>query len=133
TSNDKLPQEIGPGTNEIWKTSLAPGHSSPIVMNNRIFLTAVRDEKLITLGLDRETGVVQWEAEAPYEKLEAIHRIGSYAQSTPCADRDRVISFFGSSGLYCYDHSGKQLWNRPMGPFVNDFGAASSPILVGDR
>ena len=44
-----------------------------------------------------------------------------------------MISFFGSSGLYAHDPSGKLLWKRPMGPFINDFGAASSPILAGNR
>lgn len=132
-STAKLPQEIAPEQNQIWKTTLPPGHSSPIVVGDRIFVTAVRDKKLWTIGLDRRTGTIQWESEAPYEKLEAIHRIGSFAQATPCADGEVVISFFGSSGLYCYDHSGKRLWHKPMGPFVNDFGAASSPIIVGDR
>ena len=132
-SGDKLPAEIGPDQNQIWKTPLPPGHSSPIVVGNRIFVTGIRDKKLLTIGLDRQTGKQQWESEAPYERLEAIHRIGSYAQSTPCADADFVFSFFGSSGLYCHDHSGKLIWKRLMGPFVNDFGAASSPILVGER
>jgi outer membrane protein assembly factor BamB len=132
-SGRALPAEIGPGQNELWKTAVPPGHSSPVIVGNRIFLTAVQDKKLLTMGVDRETGKVQWESEAPYQRLETIHRIGSYAQSTPCADDSLVFSFFGSSGLYCHDHSGKLLWQTPMGPFVNDFGAASSPILVGDR
>jgi outer membrane protein assembly factor BamB len=132
-SQSKLPTEIGPESNVIWKTELPAGHSSPIVVGNRIFVTAVRDKHLLTMGLDKGTGVIQWESEAPYEKLESIHRIGSYAQSTPCATNDQIFSFFGSSGLYCHDHSGKLLWKRPMGPFVNDFGAASSPIVVGNK
>ena len=133
SSNEKLPTEIAPGQNQIWKTPLPPGHSSPIVYGDQIFLTAVQKEKLLTIALDRKSGAVQWEAEAPYEKLETIHRIGSYAQSTSCADAECVISFFGSSGLYCYDHQGHLLWKRPMGPFVNDFGAASSPILAEEK
>lgn len=132
-SSAPLPSEIGPDQHQLWKTPLPPGHSSPAIVGKKIFVTAVRDKKLLTIGLDRQTGTVQWEAEAPYEKLETIHRIGSYAQSSPCADADCVVSFFGSSGLYCHDHSGKQLWKLPMGPFVNDFGAASSPILIGER
>src|SRR5262249_18771052 len=52
--------------------------------------------------------------------------------STPAADAERVVSFFGSYGLLCYDRSGKLLWQRPMGPFKNDFGAGSSPVLAGD-
>lgn len=132
-SNSQLPTQIGPEQSLVWKTPLPAGHSSPILYGNRIFLTGVNDKKLVTMSLDRQTGTRQWEADAPYEKLELIHQIGSYAQSSPCADDHFLISFFGSSGMYCYDHSGKQLWKRPMGPFINDFGAASSPILVGDR
>ena len=132
-SGDKLPAEIGPDQNQLWKTPLPPGHSSPIVVGQRIFMTGIRDRKLLTIGLDRQTGKQQWESEASYERLESIHRIGSYSQSTPCADTDFVFSFFGSSGLYCHDHSGKLIWKKLMGPFVNDFGAASSPILVGER
>jgi len=129
----KLPAEIAPEHNQIWKTALPPGHSSPIVIGPRLFVTAVRDKQLLTIGIDRQTGTIQWDSEAPYQKLEAIHQIGSHAQSTPCGDADCVISFFGSSGLFCHDHSGKRLWQKPMGPFVNDFGAASSPILIGER
>src|SRR5690348_15075568 len=53
---DKLPDEIGPDTNVIWKTSLPPGHSSPAIVGEQIYLTAVRDKRLFTLALDRETG-----------------------------------------------------------------------------
>src|SRR5262249_44466644 len=65
------------------------------------------------------------------KKLEKIHAIGSHAQGTPVADGDRVISFFGSSGLTCYSAAGKQLWHLPLGPFKNDLGAGSSPVFVG--
>jgi outer membrane protein assembly factor BamB len=130
---EKLPAEIGPETNVVWKIALPPGHSSPVVVGKQVYLTAVRGEQLLTMALDRLTGKVLWEVEAPHDKLEAIHRIGSYAQPTPAADGQRVVSFFGSSGLYCYDTQGKLLWKRPMGPFNNDFGAGSSPILIDDR
>jgi outer membrane protein assembly factor BamB len=96
-------------------------------------LTAVRDKALLTLALDRATGKTLWEAEAPYKHLEKIHQIGSHAQATPVTDDERVVSFFGSSGLLCYDTAGKLVWHLPMGPFKNDLGAGSSPILVGDR
>jgi outer membrane protein assembly factor BamB len=131
--DEPLPDRIGPSTNVIWKTALPPGHSSPIVAGDRLYLTAVREKHLLTIALDRKEGRVLWEAEAPARKLEQVHRIGSHAQPTPAADSERVISFFGSSGLFCYDRGGKLLWHRPMGPFKNDFGAGSSPILAGDR
>lgn len=129
---DRLPEKIGPETNVRWKVELAAGHSSPVVYGDRIYLTAARDDALLTIALDRATGNTLWEAEAPHEKLEAIHRIGSHAQSTPATDGERVVSFFGSSGLVCYDSAGRELWIHRMGPFKNDFGAGSSPVLVDD-
>ena len=129
-----LPVDIGPDQHLLWKAALPPGHSSPIVVGSRIFLTSVRDKKqLLTMALDRATGQLLWEQEAPYTRLEAIHRIGSHAQCSPAATADRVVSFFGSSGLYCYDNEGRLQWKVAMGPFNDDFGAASSPIIVEDR
>jgi outer membrane protein assembly factor BamB len=127
-----LPAEIGPAANVVWKTAVPPGHSSPVLAGDRVYLTAVRDRKLLTLALDRQSGKVLWEAEAPSKHLEKVHKIGSHAQCSPAADGERVVSFFGSCGLFCYDSAGKFLWQRPMGPFKNDFGAGSSPVLAGD-
>jgi outer membrane protein assembly factor BamB len=129
--DQKLPAEIGPGNNVIWKTPLPPGHSSPVLHGDRVFLNAVRGKELLTIALDRRDGKVLWEAKAPHEAREKIHTIGSHAQCTPATDGERVVSFFGSSGLICYDaKTGKQLWFVPMGPFKNDFGAANAPLIV---
>lgn len=132
-TNDKLPAEISPESNVVWKVETPQGHSSPAISVDKIFLTGVRDGKLLTFALDRQTGKLLWEAIAPHDALEAIHKIGSYAQSSPVTDGERVIVFFGSSGLHCYDVNGKLLWSKRMGPFKNDFGAGSSPLIVGDR
>ncbi|HEX5102423.1 MAG TPA: PQQ-binding-like beta-propeller repeat protein, partial [Pirellulaceae bacterium] len=129
-----LPAEIGPEENVLWKTELPPGHSSPAIVGNKIFLTAVRDnEHLETICLDRPSGKILWRVEAPHKTLEQIHGIGSYAQPSPAADKERVVVLFGSSGLYCYDHGGKELWHKEMGPFNDEFGAAASPIIEGER
>jgi outer membrane protein assembly factor BamB len=131
--DQKLPTDIGPERNVIWKTDLPPGHSSPVIHGDHIYLTAVRGPALLTLALDRKTGKVIWQAEAPHQQFEKIHKIGSHAQSTPVTDGQHVLSFFGSCGLFCYDPDGKLLWQRPMGPFKSEFGAASSPLLVDGR
>ncbi|MBM4002718.1 MAG: pyrrolo-quinoline quinone [Planctomycetes bacterium] len=128
----QFPADIGPNSSVIWRVAVPAGHSSPVVTERRIFLTGVRDGQLLTFALDRSKGRPAWEAEAPHEKLEEIHSIGSYAQSTPASDGDMVVSFFGSAGLFAYDNNGIPLWKVPMGPFNNDFGAASSPIIAGD-
>ena len=69
-----LPTEIGPEQNVLWKTPLPGGHSSPVVVKDRIFLTAVRDkEHLETICLDRGSGKILWRVEAPHAAL-AIER-----------------------------------------------------------
>ena len=129
-----LPNEVGPEKNVVWKTELPPGHSSPVISGDRIYLTAItNDKRLVTLGLDRATGKVLWEQAAPYEQLETVHGTGSLAVPTPASDGEMVVSFFGSSGLLAYDRDGKELWKLRLGPYKNDFGVGSSPILVGDR
>jgi outer membrane protein assembly factor BamB len=131
-ASGKLPTEIGPTSHVAWKVSLPPGHASPVVFGPRIYLNAVQDEKLLVMALDRENGKMVWQTLVPHDRLEEIHRIGSHAQCTPAADGERVVSFFGSAGLFCHDTEGRLLWQRPMGPFKNTFGAGSSPLIVGD-
>ena len=129
-----LPSEVGPDKNVVWKTALPPGHSSPVIAGDRIFLTAVTDDKqLLTIGIDQASGKVLWQQAAPYDALEVVHSTGSLAQPTPASDGEMVVSFFGSSGLLAYDKDGKLLWSRRLGPYKNDFGAGSSPIIVEDK
>jgi outer membrane protein assembly factor BamB len=127
-----LPDKIGPDTSVLWKTPLPPGHSSPAVHGDHIFLTAVRGDKLLTIGLDRRTGAIRWEAIAPHERFDVIHNIGSYAQPSPATDGERVVSHFGACGMFCYDMQGMPLWDIRMAPVANEYGAGSSPIIVGD-
>ena len=128
-----LPTEIGPKQYVVWKTALPPGHSSPVVHGERIYLTAVDGKKLVTIALDRKTGKEVWRTEAPHQGLEKVHKIGSQAQSTPVTDGENIVVFFGSAGLFCYDRDGKERWRVAMGPFKTEFGAAASPILVDGR
>lgn len=128
----RLPTELGPEKEVLWKTHIPPGHSSPVVSQDRIFLTAVDGDRLLTIALDRSSGKLLWQQPAPYDTPEKLHRTGNLAQSTPVTDGEIVVSFFGSSGLHAYTRDGKPLWSHRMGPFKNDFGAGSSPIIEGD-
>ena len=127
-----LPADIGPGKNQLWKTPLGRGHSSPVVFGNRVYLSEFRDRKLYTLALDANSGKVLWRKASEYKKLESHHRIGNPATPTPATDGEIVVSFFGSCGMTAYSTDGKRLWHQPMGPFHNQFGATSSPIIIGD-
>src|SRR5262249_59008781 len=92
----RSPAGGGPATNVLWKTAVPPGHSSPVVVGDRVYLTAVRQKRLVTLALERQRGKLLWEVEAPAKALEKVHKIGSHAQPTPAADAACVVRFFCS-------------------------------------
>jgi outer membrane protein assembly factor BamB len=148
--------------NIAWKTPI-PGlaHSSPVVWGDSIFLTtavAAKDDPVLRVGrvreidsvvedaaqswrvyrLDKKTGKILWERIA-HEGVPKVkrHAKSTHANPTPATDGERVVAFFGSEGLYCYDLSGELLWKKDLGVLDSNFfqapeaqwGFASSPII----
>ena len=134
TDSAPLPTDFGSKSNRIWRVSLKSGISSPCVHGDRIFITTFDKDssELATAALDANTGATLWTKAVPTKRIEDIHQVGSPASCTPACDGERVYSFFGSYGLLCYDLNGKLLWERQLGPFQDEFGASSSPIVVDD-
>lgn len=87
------------------------------------------------LCLDAATGDVLWEKVA-HEGPPTIHihPNNTYATETPVADGERIIAYFGMTGVYCFDLAGNQLWTKDLGVFPMQFGwgTGSSPLLAGD-
>lgn len=132
--SQKPPVEFGPEKNVKWKTPVPPGISSPIVAGDLLVITAFDDGKLYTIAYRRDDGSEVWRAAAPAKSIEPYHKVeGSPAASTPATDGQRIVSYFGSCGLFCYDQSGKELWRFEMPTVVTggDFGTGVSPILAG--
>jgi len=128
----RLPAEFGPARNVIWKTDLPFGHSSPALTRDRIFLTATRGERLVTICLDRRTGRVLWEREAPRARTEKLDSRNGPAGPTPATDGTNVFVFFADYGVLSYDADGRERWRVPLGPFNNLYGMGASPVLVDD-
>ncbi len=118
-----------------WRKAIPSGHSTPLVLGNRLYMTGFdpATESLFTFCLDQRTGTEIWRRRAPTERIEAYHRVGNPAAATVATDGTRLFSFFGSYGLLAYDVSGQCLWTRPMGPFQDEFGAGSSPVLIDGK
>lgn len=142
SSERALPVKWSATENIRWKTRLpGPGHSSPIIWENRIFLTAFRPERtlglfvrsnkgqLLALCLETNTGRILWERQVPSPRIEEVHPTNSPASPTPATDGKHVYVYFGSRGLICYDFNGTKVWELPLGPFPNEWGSASSPVL----
>src|SRR5438552_10662405 len=126
----KPPVEFGPGKNVKWKVPAPGGPSSPVVAGDKLVLTAFDGGKLYTVAYHRADGKEAWRVEAKALQLEKYHKTeGSPAASTPATDGERVVSYFGSCGLFCYDLSGKELWKFEMPPAVmgGGFGSGTSP------
>ncbi len=116
-----------------WRQPLESGHSSPCVTEKFVILTTFDDKKLSTVVLDRKSGQLMWKRVAPADRIEPVHRVGSPASATVATDGEQVYVFFGSYGLLCYDFKGELVWQKPLGPFQDEFGAPSSPILVDGK
>ncbi len=145
-----------------WKTPIPGlGHSSPVVWEDRVFITTAisgQAKALLKVGLygdikpvddasahtwkviclDKKTGKILWEqvAHSGVPKIKR-HPKSTHANSTAATDGRRVIAFFGSEGLYCYDMQGRLLWKKDLGVLDAGFfmvpdaqwGTASSPVI----
>jgi outer membrane protein assembly factor BamB len=122
-------------TNHVqWRVTLPePGNSSPIVWKDRVFVTQAIAQRRTLWCVDAKDGRVLWERGPTYTLPEETMRESNpYCAASPVTDGERVIAFFGSAGLYCFDFEGKELWHADLGKISHPFGTASSPCLGED-
>jgi len=118
-----------------WRTPLPDrGNSTPVVWENRVFVTQAteKDHRRSLLCLNRVDGRVLWQAGVTWGEHEPTNAQNPYCSSSPVTDGQRVIAYFGSAGLYCYDFSGKEQWHRDIGAVDSWQGSGSSPMLHGN-
>ena len=130
---DKPPVTFGPADHMVWKTSVPPGHSSPIVWDDHIFLTGLDSGSLVVLALDRNNGSIRWRHTVPAMSIEKVHSFSSPAAPTPATDGQHVYVYFGSYGLLAYDFSGNVRWQKPLPTPPTAYGTATSPIVFNGR
>jgi len=146
-----------------WRTSVPGlGHGSPVVFGSKIFLTtAISADGQSSLQLGRGGNIKAAEGDGKqtwavlcYEKasgkmlwqndvksgvpLATRHAKATHANASVAVDKDRIIAFFGSEGLYCLNHDGELLWEKDLGvinisKYDIGWGYASSPAIHNDR
>ena len=147
-----VPTKWGDAENIKWKVDLpGKGSSCPIVIGDQVIVTCysgfgldkgkpgeVENLRRHLICFDRNSGKPVWEktlvptnAEDPYKGYISDH---GYASSTPVTDGKKLFVMFGKSGLYSFDLSGKELWNKNLGTKSdpNKWGSGASPILYKD-
>jgi outer membrane protein assembly factor BamB len=135
-----LPVEFGPEKGVVWKTSLPPGHSSPVLARTRIYVTAhtpidaknKTDYRLFVIALDRKSGKELWRREIPRANKGRLENVNGPASASPVTDGENVYAFFQDFGLIAFNANGREKWRAPLGPFNIFYGYGASPILVDD-
>ena len=148
----KTPTEwsVSQSRNVLWETPIPGlGHSSPVVWEDRVFVTTAiqnQGESNLKVGMygdvesvtendpfgwhvycvDRDSGRILWDRQSYTGKPKVKrHPKSSHANSTPCTNGNCVVAFFGSEGLYSYDMNGNLLWQKDLG--ILDWGFYRSP------
>lgn len=157
SNETQLPTEWAPDRNIAWKTALPHGYSSPIIWDDRIFLTTAvegevapgvvpesvrikmphpesvagdRRHTLKLLALEARTGKIVWEQTA-YEGpvFDARHRRSTFAGPSAITDGRMVYAYFGPEGLYAFDINGKPAWSVVEKFHTMGLGTGTSPVL----
>jgi hypothetical protein len=134
-----LPTKWDSITNVDWKTAVpGKGYSSPVVWNDRLFLTTAIQEtqEKVLLCYDCNTGKLLWRQTVLNTPFEGKHNDNSHASGTPATDGEKVyLSFLDGKDVIvaAYDFAGKQVWLKRPGTFSSPHGYSCSPVLFEDK
>ncbi|MCZ6651974.1 MAG: PQQ-like beta-propeller repeat protein [Planctomycetota bacterium] len=154
------PTRWGEGKNIRWKVAIdGKGSSTPIIWDDKVFLLTAIDtgkvdpslpkpedqpervfgikfpntvHEFVVLCLDRDSGQVLWRRTATHSiPHEGHHGDNDFASGSPTTDGERLYCWFGSAGLFCYDLTGKKLWERDLGKIFMgaSLGEGCSPVV----
>jgi outer membrane protein assembly factor BamB len=134
-SQDARPPVTFTENNLEWKIELPQGVSSPVIWNDKLFLTGYieSNKELQTICVSRKNGKILWKSSVFPDTIEKCSPVSSPAQSSVTTDGERVIVFFGSCGFFCYDMAGKLQWKHPMKCATFKYGNATSPVIEGNK
>lgn len=115
-----------------WSISLiGEGQSSPIVWNDRIYVTSVtgaHKEMYHVAAYRLSDGTQLWHYELPNASPTESSDYVSKAAPTPAADDNGVVCFFEGGNVVALTHEGEVRWNRNL---VDEYGAIDSRHGLG--
>ena len=140
TAYSDLPTEWDATTGEgiLWKTPIPlPGNGSPIVWDQRVFVTGADETRRAVYCCDADTGALLWQVDVPgtpestAEPPKVMEATG-YAAPTPATDGQRVYAIFANGDLVAVDFDGQIVWSRSLGVPKNAYGHAASLAMYED-
>jgi outer membrane protein assembly factor BamB len=135
-----LPVDLEKPETLQWKTPLpGRGLSGPIVVGDRVFLTAssgYRDDRLHVLCFSVSTGEPLWERQFRATGRTVCNDAMCMATPQPCSDGERIYAYYSCNDVVCLDLDGNLVWYRGLGlDYPNtssSLGMASSPVVVDE-
>lgn len=148
--------DVTTGENVLWKVPVpGTGHASPIVWEDRLFLSTCfeAEQQRALLCFDTRTGEELWRVNVLQSPLETIHQFNSFASGTPATDGERIyVAFLRVDGklipapnvgqarditpgriiLTAIDFDGQTDWQVDLGDFISAHGFCSCPVLYQD-
>ena len=132
------PTTWGDFKNIVWKSKVpGRGHSSPIIVNDKIFLTTADQSKETqsVLCYDRGNGEKLWETQVNQGGFpKRIHPKNTHASPSVATDGKLVFAVFNHHDkveVIALDYSGSVKWRKDVGPYQPryPFGFGASPII----
>jgi len=140
SATEEIPDkwDVASGEGILWKVEVpSPGVNSPIVWDDRVFLTGATLDKLTVLCFEAETGKLNWSTDVEPTDIDPdeweVDESTGLAAPTAATDGLRVYAIFATGDLVGLDLEGKLLWHEPLGVPDNPYGHASSLATIGDR
>lgn len=130
---DNVPSSWNVATGEgvLWKALVPlPGKNSPVVWDNRVFLTGADKDTRCVYCFDADSGRLLWqravENPARRDEVPEVTSDAGYAACTAVTDGRRVYAIFANGDCAALDFDGNLLWLKSFGPLENTYGHASS-------
>src|SRR5262245_37319418 len=84
--DQKVPSEVGKDRNVVWQMTTLKGHSSPVVANDRLFLTGWDGDERALLCYNAANGSPLWRKGLAKARTESVHPLNGPTTPTPATD-----------------------------------------------
>lgn len=124
------------GKNVKWKFAPPlPGYNSPIVWDDKVFISGASASKREIYCVDRNSGKLLWTVQltnipgSPPSSPKVTEDTG-HAAPTMATDGRRVYAVFSNGDIMAVDMEGNRIWARNLGMPENHYGYSSSLMIL---
>jgi len=128
SADDSLPAKLNRESIAYEVSLPGRGLSSPIVVGDKLFLTASSgpdEEQLHILCLSVKDGSLIWERRFWATGRTMTHQKTCVAAPTPASDGKRIFALYSCNDLFCLDLEGNLVWLRGL---TQDYPNASNSL-----